>query len=302
MVKHSPASSDNKELLAQLAQWRAQHTALLSQAAMLEPLIIAAENYLGVVSQPVNSGAVLPQRVTGRHAKIKPTPKSSPFYGLPLAPAAVKQLSLIIDKSPQAATDLWEALHSTGYNINAQDPVATLSWQLRKREKKEGDVLLVGNARFALASWYTKEEIERIKATRGGQPWRDRKAHAARTKAGMKQAAEERGIRIGAPRTVTAESMAKFLRLRDDGITLPDAAKAAGIGVSTYQYYRDRYELDTWHLGDQWPPPRRTKPRQVKKRSVKAAGRSKEPQLPGTTEAEMRENGIIPLHGHVVRG
>jgi hypothetical protein len=233
MVKRKPPP-DSQDALAQLKAKRAN---ALDEVAKLDALIAAVETALGTEfaappKTPMNRG---------RPRKAKPNKSAvhSPYYGMGLGEAGKKMLSLVPDKTPRLLKDIWEAIHSSGYTITAKVPLSTLSWQLRKREERDRDVILIGDGKWALAEWYNPEKLDQIRATRGKQPWRNREDHIERTKAGLRQAAEARGVVLGAPRKVTDEMLVQIELMLNAQQDAGDIAKTLKIAKSSiYAYFR----------------------------------------------------------------
>jgi hypothetical protein len=233
------AIPESQDALAKLKAKRVEH---LNEVAKLDALIAAVQAALGIAEPaPPQSKPASRARLGRPPKKAKPEKPAvhSPYYGMGLGEAGKKMLSLVPDKTPQPLKAIWAAIHSTGYTITAEKPISTLSWQLRKREERDHDVILVGDAKWALAAWYSHEELDRIRATRGKQPWRNREDHIERTLQGMKQAVQERGIRLGARRKITDELVAQIetrLNAQEDA---GDIAKDLNIARSSiYAYFK----------------------------------------------------------------
>lgn len=248
MVKDVAPPIPVADLSARLPQLKKRHAYLLSEAARIGSeaakigALIAAIEAVETLNEAAEAGADALEQLTEARTPTPTQPpvtvpaSASPYYGLGLGEAGKKFLSTIADKTPQTYRVIWEALHSTGYTISAKDPYATLSWQLRKREENHGDVILVGDGKFALTDWYTMEEQARIRKTRGKQPWRNHEEHSQRTKDGLRQAAQERGIRLGGHRKMTIEMLAQ---VREE-LLKPGAkviAVAEQLGVSAASIY-----------------------------------------------------------------
>ena len=54
---------------------------------------------------------------------------------------------------------------------------------------------------------------------------------------------------------MTAEQYARYLALRQDGMSKRAAIRAVGISVGTIYNYENRFDLRSWKPGDAWPPP-----------------------------------------------
>jgi hypothetical protein len=223
--------------LARLKTKRAEH---LDEVAKLDALIAAVEVALGIAevkapAKPINRS----RRGPSRKAQPDKPAIHSPFYGMGLGEAGKKMLSLVPDKTPQPLKNIWEVILSSGYTITAKEPLSTLSWQLRKREERDHDVILIGEGKWALAEWYSPEELDRIRVTRGKQPWRNKEDHIERTKEGLRHAVEAHGVVLGAPRKVTDEMLVQIEAMLNAQQDAGDIAKTFKIAKSSiYAYFR----------------------------------------------------------------
>jgi hypothetical protein len=170
-----------------------------------------------------------------------------PYYGLGLAEAAIKNLSLC-NKTPQTVKKIWKVLSEAGVSILSDKPEAALSWALRKRERKNGDVVLVGNGEWGLAEWYPGQ-VEQIRAARNNASSRNRDEHVERTKLGMALAKGRRGVKFGAKTKVTPELIerAKVL-LAEPGATV--AAVAKKLDISKASMYGHKLTLENYGAKD----------------------------------------------------
>ena len=73
--------------------------------------------------------------------------KHSAFYGLGLREACPKQLSLV-DRRPQSASEIWEALKAECYKTAHTNPAHAVNHALRRRARTHGDVLPVGAGKW----------------------------------------------------------------------------------------------------------------------------------------------------------
>jgi hypothetical protein len=156
----------------------------------------------------------------------------TPYYGLPLAEAAMKCLFLT-DKQTMTVKKIWKTLADAGVKILSDKPESALGWALRKRERKFEDVILVGNGEWGLTGWYTTERLAEIKRSRNNASGRNREEHSARTKAGMELAFKGRGVRIGAVRKMTPEIKARAEELLSQGKTIREVANEIGMATSS---------------------------------------------------------------------
>lgn len=156
----------------------------------------------------------------------------TPYYGLGLAEAGMKCLSTRHGHT-RTIKNIWKVLSDAGVKILSDKPESALGWAFRKREAKVGDVVLVGNGEWGLASWYPDEEVERIRASRNNASGRNREEHIERTKAGMELAWKTRGVRIGAKRKMTPEIKARAEELLSQGKTIREVANEIGMATSS---------------------------------------------------------------------
>jgi hypothetical protein len=151
----------------------------------------------------------------------QPLSEHSPFYGLGLQLAAPKQLQ--IAGVPQAPREIWDALAAAGFRSAHMDPPSAVRNALKRRMNTHGDVLLVGDGKWARKDFYTEEQLVEIKKSVGGMGRRDRADHIESTKAGM-IVARQRGARLGAPKWFTPEREAEFVRRFKAGETVSEIA------------------------------------------------------------------------------
>jgi hypothetical protein len=271
MKKRAPSLPDLDTLKVEREQ-------LAARTAKVDALIAAIENYADAKpAKPVARSPVLHKS----KAKLKVTTAAGSsggiFHGKGLGEASAKQISLC-NRIPQSARQVWAALSAAGVAIMSANPESAVSWALRKREKKVGDVILIGDGKFGLTEWYSDAEIKAFKAARTPTSSRDHDAHVERTKAGIENAVGQRGVKWGRPQIVAAEKVAKFLTARSAGRTIKQASAESGLPYSTFLWYRDRYDLAGWKLGDHWPPPLLAQSQQTRSYTKPAS----EPDLQGS--------------------
>jgi hypothetical protein len=156
----------------------------------------------------------------------------TPYYGLGLAEASIKCLSLT-DRQVMTVKKIWKTLSDAGVKILADRPEAAVSWALRKRERKVGDVVLIGNGEWGLENWYEPDYVAQVRAKRNNASSRNREEHIERTKAGMELAWKQRGVRIGAKRKMTPEIRARAEELLSQGKTIREVADEIGMATSS---------------------------------------------------------------------
>jgi hypothetical protein len=180
-----------------------------------------------------------PQRIPHRFIPTYAGPplEQGMFFGMGLPEAGARALSLIGDHDhPQTIQQLWGALQSTGYTIKAADPISVLNAALRKRAKRDNDVVLLGNGEWGMPAWYTSDEILRFLHNQNGKPGRNNALHSERTRQGMKQAAMERGVHVGRKRKINPEMAAEIERMLLAGATITEVLT--------------KYDLERWNLAD----------------------------------------------------
>lgn len=175
------------------------------------------------------------QRVIQGH---RPLSKNSPFYGLALPEAVAKQLGTHTDAL--TARQIWDELEGN-FPTNSKDPVHAVQWALQRRARLIGDVMLVGNGKWAMSALYSEEDKKRIKASLGPMAARDRETHIAKTKAGAANV-KARGGKWGAPLKVNAEVIAKVNNALASGKTIKEACELAGISTGSYYNKRVLFE------------------------------------------------------------
>lgn len=199
-------------------------------------------------------------------ASSKQSLLGSVYYGLGIAEAGMKRLTLC-DRRPQKTKEILKALDEAGFRLVSKNPEAALNWALRRRENKEGDVVLMGNATWGLAEWFTDAQIAMYRAARTTTSTRDHDEHVERTKAGMAFAKQHRGVKFGRERRVTADEFAKCLGRLKQGFSVDDAVADAKFSKSAFNHYRYNFDVENWKPEDGWPPPKKEKaPPENKKR------------------------------------
>jgi hypothetical protein len=177
----------------------------------------------------------------------------NPFRGMGLAQAAVSYLRTC-NRQPQTVRQIWNALERTGFKVAAEKPEATLSWQLRKRDTKLGDVFLIGNGLWALADWYPSTIVLLCRQHRNVASGRNHGEHVERTTKGI-QAAKQRGVNWGRPPKITAELMAIVKGALAEGKSDREAGALVGLSYATIHMLRKSGAIDKWEIGMPWPPP-----------------------------------------------
>jgi hypothetical protein len=198
-------------------------------------------------------------------AVTKPPTLDSIYHGLGIAEAGVKRLSLC-DRRPQKTKEILKALDEAGFRLLSKNPEGALNWALRRRENKVGDVVLMGNATWGLAEWFTDAQIAMFRGARTTTSTRDHDEHVERTKAGMAFAKQHRGVKFGREQKVFPEEFAKCLNRLKEGCSVDQAVEGALFSKSAFNHYRFTCDVENWKPEDGWPPPKKVKVTTEKKR------------------------------------
>lgn len=206
-------------------------------------------------------GPYLPAPVGKEPPSIAATPVTTTaqkFSGKGLGEGAVVQLA---ENRGMELTvkQLWSAMSAAGFHILSERPEAALSWALRKREAKHGDVILIGDGKWGLAEWYSPAQIKRFKDSRTNASGRNHIEHIENTKAGIANALSNRLTQWGRRHSITAEQMAKAYYARKSGAANSKLAtsKAGKMVFPTFCSYWKQFEMENWKPGEAFPPPRR---------------------------------------------
>jgi hypothetical protein len=182
---------------------------------------------------------------------------SANFKGLGLEQAVAKVLSES-DRIELTAKQIWTALAAAGFSLLSDRPEQSVSWALRKREKKAKDVILVGDGKWGMIDWYSQARIKELRASRNNASTRNSAEHIEKTKAGIANAKANRLSRWGRTPSVTADQMVKAYYARKNGADSKLAmARAGDIVYPTFLSYWQIYEMENWKPGDSFPPKRR---------------------------------------------
>jgi len=235
-----PDSDTADPVLAAFDEKERQALADLARVRRARAAYVGDVSIAGGEKQVTNSAVVIPDGGGG------------PFHGLGLAEAAIKHLAEC-NRQPQTVRQIWAVLHRNGFKILAEQPEATLSWQLRKREGKQGDVVLTGNGLWGLTEWYTPQLVRSFRESRNVASGRNHDEHVARTTAGIANA-KERGVTWGRRSKITSEMMAKVKRALQAGASTLEAADSVGLSYQTIHLLRKQGIIDRWEIGTPWPP------------------------------------------------
>jgi hypothetical protein len=207
--------------------------ALVRRAAVLEEL---AAVYLEIARaqasapEPVLSGSAT-FRITGAESV-----DIDQLVKLPLTDAIVAVL--IASKRPQSARQIWDTLARAGRQMEAEDPVRSVQWALKKLLTKNDDVFSTGWGKWHHKSRYTTRKLNKLIASRAGTGGRTHEEHIERTKKGLEKA-REKGKLLGARRRTTDEQIVELRRLVEvEKCSILSSCKAVGVSPSLYYYYK----------------------------------------------------------------
>ena len=192
-------------------------------------------------------------------SKAPPVIVSEKYKGKGLEQAVVVSLETRYGYAA-TAKEIWGQLARANYSLLSDRPEQSVSWALRKREKKFGDVILIGNGKWGLTKWYSDEKLAEFRAARTNASGRNHEEHVEKTKAEIANAKENRLEHWGRRRRVTAEQMAKAYEIIRAGGSKLAAATAAGIEHPTFGWYWMVFEMENWRPGLPFPPARRPVP------------------------------------------
>lgn len=226
----------------------AKKSRLMAEVEAIEKSLQAIEEARGAAAP--SSGAVV---APASHAAPMVADK---FRGLGLEPASAKVLSES-DHLELTAKQIWTVLAAAGYSLLSERPEQSVSWALRKRETKVGDVILVGDGKWGMTDWYSQARLKELRETRNNASTRNHVEHVAKTKAGIANAKLTRLDHWGRRRVVTAEHMTKAYEVIRAGGSKLAAATAAGIKHPTFGWYWMVFEMENWKPGLPFPPARR---------------------------------------------
>jgi hypothetical protein len=193
-------------------------------------------------------------------ALIPPAP-SEKFRGMGLGEALAKQLA-DSDHVEKTIKQLWTAIYAAGFRITSKNPEGAANWALRKREKEKGDVFLVGNGKWGMADWYSPGQMQRFREARNNASGRNHDEHVENTKRGIANAMNSRLRHWGPKRKITGDHMALAFAAYQAGADSKLAlAKAGNMSWPTFAFYWQKFEMENWRPGDEFPPARRETPK-----------------------------------------
>lgn len=211
----SAMKAESSGLAAQIAEWMARKYKIDEAIALYE----------GKAAKPPKGKARIAQ------AKM---PNGSIFYGMDLPQAVTKQLSMM--SGAQLPHEIWEKM-ADQYPSLSKDPAHGVRYALQRRSKREGDVMLVGEGKWAMTNWYSEEERRKIEASLGSMAGRDRANHIEKTKAAIRSM-QARGVHFGRKRKMTSEKVAKMRQLIEGGMSVADVCKELAISTGTFAKYK----------------------------------------------------------------
>jgi hypothetical protein len=186
----------------------------------------------------------------------------SKYKGMGLEAAAAARLAEC-DHVEQTVKQIWAALFAEGFSIVSARPEGAVNWALRKREKKVGDVILVGDGKWGMTGWYSAARVKEIRAKRTNASGRNHEEHVENTKAGIANARKTRLGTWGRRLVVTGEQMKiAYEEYQRGAKSKLQLARAANIVWPTFNLYWKNFEMENWRPGDPFPPPRRETPKE----------------------------------------
>jgi hypothetical protein len=251
--KRAKIAAEDAEIAADIAAFQR-----LRERGLLPGMTPADKSQAAAISAATNSTIVT-------SAPTVVPNLNSIYHGLGIAEAGVKRLSLC-DRRPQKTKEILKALNDAGFRLISKNPEGALNWALRRRENKVGDVVLMGNATWGLAEWFTEAQIAMFRAARTTASTRDHDEHVERTKAGMEFARQHRGVKFGRERKVFPEEFAECLNRLKQGCSVDQAVEGARFSKSAFNHYRFTCDVENWKPEDGWPPPKKVKVAPEKKR------------------------------------
>jgi hypothetical protein len=242
----------------------AELDAVRKSIASLETALVAG-GYNVSVSASVSSSVSVEAAVARARAAVDAalrTTVSDKFKGLGLEQAASTVLSES-DHTELTAKQIWGILSGSGFTLLSDRPEQSVAWALRKRERKIGDVILVGDGKWGMAAWYSQARLKELRDSRNNASTRNHVEHVEKTKAGIANAKANRGlVQWGRRRSVTGEQMAlAYHAIQGGAKSKLQAAKAAKMAWPTFNFYWCEYELENWKPGDAFPPAKRNVPK-----------------------------------------
>ena len=216
-------------LMAESARLALQIPALIERKRHVDSLLASDEGAKVVPPKAPRGRQRAPQKAKQQVIE------AGPFAGMSLQEAARKHLALA--GKPLSGREIWPALKDAGFKTASSRPAGAIHWALRKRQKKQKDVMLVEGGKWALTDWYTPEQRKEINRALNGMAGRDRENHSAKTKRGMKLAGK-RGVRIGAPVRITSAIIKQLQAHIAAGDSIVAACKKEKISPGSFYLLR----------------------------------------------------------------
>ncbi len=233
------------------------------EARLLAELEAVRKSRAAIIAAREASGWTLPvsalsPTLAAQTPHGEPHQVSDEFRGLGLERAAAKVISKS-DHLELTAKQVWAVLEAGGYSLLSDKPEQSVSWALRKREKKVGDVILIGDGKWGMVDWYSQARLKELRAGRNNASTRNHAEHIEKTKAGIANAKQTCLSHWGRRRSITAEQMAgAYYALKNGAKSKLAAAKAGRMTWPTFAMYWQQFTMEDWKPGDTFPPPRRT--------------------------------------------
>jgi hypothetical protein len=271
----APLREQEQRLLAQLEAVRASRAGIAAAQR--------AANFENMTARFQGSATFTADAVV-----VKAALTENKFKGMGLEEACAQQLAQS-DHIELTAKQIWAALAAGGFSLLSDRPEQSVSWALRKRERKVKDIVLVGDGKWGMEAWYSAERLRQIRDSRNNASTRNSAEHIERTKAGIANARSTRLDSWGTRRRITGEQMAAayYAIQRGDATSKLQAAKAGGMVHPTFNFYWCLYEMENWKPNDTFPPARR----EVPKRGRDIRFEEMWPRKPGAANGHVKDNG-----------
>ena len=250
-------SSENRDPYeAAVAPLRAKEARLVAELDAVRKSLAAIETAREAANWVSDSNSDARTSLTASTFLTPPGRVSAKYNGLGLEQACAKVVAES-DQIELTGKQIWSVLSAAGYSLLSERPEQSVSWALRKRERKVGDVILVGDGKWGMVNWYSQARLKELRASRNNASTRNHVEHVAKTKAGIANAKQNRLGHWGRKRSVTGEQMAKAYEAIQNGASKLAASKAAGIAHPTFAWYWKAFEMENWRPDLPFPPARR---------------------------------------------
>ncbi len=146
----------------------------------------------------------------------------NPYYGMGIGEASMECIKF--NRTEMHVADIWEKLKEAGVESAHDNPVHAVYDSLKRRAKRDRDVIRTSQGTWGLVTWYSEDQLAEFRGANRSQ----------RTKEGM-AVAVARGARVGQPTKLTDEVIAEFERQVAAGVRVADIAKSMGLAEATFR-------------------------------------------------------------------